>query len=155
MITGWLRVIPVFSNYGWKVVDVNPENGFRTEPYETPALGFIWLEKKLFMLNCLIRPTKKSESQRVILVGRSNWNILYLSPLCQTLPLSFFDVKKSSVPDQIGTLSQVGTKRSQKEAGPFKNFLSHVGTMYLSLVLKDIKRGFSPGGGGGGGGLNG
>ena len=49
-----------------------------------------------------------------------------------------------SVPDQIGTLSQVGTKRSQKEAGPFKNFLSHVGTMYLSLVLKVIKSGFSP-----------
>ena len=49
------------------------------------------------------------------------------------------------VPDQIGTLSQVGTKRSQKAAGPFKNFLSQVGTMYLSLVLKVIKRGFSPG----------
>ena len=38
-----------------------------------------------------------------------------------------------NVPDQIGTLSQVGTKRSQKEAGPFKNFLSHVGTMHLSF----------------------
>ena len=38
-----------------------------------------------------------------------------------------------NVPDQIGTLSQVGTERSQKEAGPFKNFLSHVGTMYLSF----------------------
>ena len=36
------------------------------------------------------------------------------------------------VPDQIGTLSQVGTKKISK-AGPFKNFLSHVGTLYFGF----------------------
>ena len=40
-------------------------------------------------LTWITRPTRKSESQRVILVGRSNWNILYLSPLCQTLSNGF------------------------------------------------------------------
>ena len=46
------------------------------------------------------------------------------------------------VPDQIGTLSQVGTKKSQKEAGPFKNFLSHVGTMFW--FSKSLREGFHP-----------
>ena len=47
------------------------------------------------------------------------------------------------VPDQVRTLSQVGTKRSQKEAEQFWNFMSHVGTMTQVFVLKVIKRGFS------------
>ena len=34
-----------------------------------------------------------------------------------------------NVPDQVGSLSQVGTKRSQKEAGPFWNFLSQMGPL--------------------------
>ena len=81
----------------WKVIDINQtRNGLKTEPCGTPALEFIWLDKKPFTFTCITRPTKKSESQRVILVERSNWNILYLSPLCQTLSNAFFDVKKSS-----------------------------------------------------------
>ena len=60
------------------------------------VLGFIWLEKKLFMLSCMIRPTRKSEIQRVILVGRSNWNILYLSPLCKTLSKAFSTSRKAA-----------------------------------------------------------
>ena len=81
----------------WKVIDVNQEsNGLRTEPCGTPALGLIWLDKKLFTLTCMSLPTQNSESQHVILVGRSNWKILNLSPLCQTLSKAFFDVKKSS-----------------------------------------------------------
>ena len=73
-----------------EVVDVNQEsNGLRTEPCGTPALGLIWVEKKMLTLTCIIWPSRKSESQRVILVGRSSWNILYLSPLCQTLSKAF------------------------------------------------------------------
>ena len=37
--------------------------------------------------------------------------------------------RKSLVPDQVKTLSQIGTKKISKEAGPFWNFLSHVGTV--------------------------
>ena len=44
----------------------------RTEPCGTPALGLIWPEKELFTLTGMSRPTRKSESQRVILVERSN-----------------------------------------------------------------------------------
>ena len=66
----------------WKIVDVNQKsNGSGLNPVETPTLGFIWLDKKPFTLTCITQPTKKSESQRAILVGRCNWNILYLSPL--------------------------------------------------------------------------
>ena len=80
----------------WKVVDINQEsNGLWTEPCETPALGFILLKEKLFTFTCMIRPTRKSESERVILVGRSNWNILYLSPLCQTLSKAFSASRKA------------------------------------------------------------
>ena len=74
----------------WKVIDVNEEiNGLRTELSGTPALGLIWLDRKFFTLTCMSRPTRKSESQRVILVGRSNWKILNLIPLCQTLSKAF------------------------------------------------------------------
>ena len=48
------------------------------------------------MLTYMIRPTRKSESQRVILVGKSNWNILYLSPLCQTLSKAFPTSRKAA-----------------------------------------------------------
>ena len=78
-----------------KVVDVNQAiNGLRTEPCGTPALGLIRLEKKLFTLTCMIRPTRKSKSQSVFLVGRSNRNILYLSPLCQILSKAFSTSRK-------------------------------------------------------------
>ena len=56
-----------------------------SEPCGTPALGLIWLNKKPFTLTCITQITRKCESQLVILVGRSSMNILYLSPLCQTL----------------------------------------------------------------------
>ena len=42
------------------------------------------------------QPSKKSESQRVILVGRSNWKILNLSPLCQTLSKAFSTSRKAA-----------------------------------------------------------
>ena len=81
----------------WKVIDVNQEsNGLRTEPCGTPALGLIWLDKKLFTLTCMSRPTRKSESQRVILVERSNWEILYLNPLCHTLSKAFSTSRKAA-----------------------------------------------------------
>ena len=81
----------------WKVVEVNQESkGLSTEPCGTPALGFIWLEKKPFMLTCVIWPTRKPESQDVILVGRSNWKILYLMPLCQTLSNAFSTSRKAA-----------------------------------------------------------
>ena len=48
------------------------------------------------MLTYITQPTKKSESQHVILVGRSNWNILYLSPLCQTLSKAFLMSRKAA-----------------------------------------------------------
>ena len=67
-----------------------------TEPCGTPALGFIWLDKKPFTLTCITWPTRESESQHVILVGRSNWNILYLSPLCQTLSSAFLTSRKAA-----------------------------------------------------------
>ena len=60
------------------------------------ALGLIWLDKKLFTLTCMSRPTRKSESQRVTLVGRSNWKILNLSPLCQTLSKAFTTSRKAA-----------------------------------------------------------
>ena len=42
------------------------------------------------------RPTKKSESKRVILVGGSNWKTLNLSPLCQTLSKAFTTSRKAA-----------------------------------------------------------
>ena len=58
--------------------------------------GLIWLDKKLFTLTCMSRLTRKSESQRVILVGRSNWKILNLSPLCQTFSKAFSTSRKAA-----------------------------------------------------------
>ena len=49
------------------------------------------------------------------------------------------------VPDQIGTLSQVGTKKISKGGRPFWNFLSQIGTITRIFVFRVIiKRGFSP-----------
>ena len=82
----------------WKIVDENQEsNGLRTEPCGTPALWFFGLiGNHSFKLTCITRPTEKSESQCVILVGKSNWNILYLSPLCQTLSKAFSTSRKAA-----------------------------------------------------------
>ena len=43
------------------------------------AKGLILSERKPFSLTWIIRPTRKSENQRVILVGRSSMKILYMS----------------------------------------------------------------------------
>ena len=87
----------LFVVRSWKVIDINQKNnGLRTEPSGTAASEFIWLDKKPFTLTCITRPTKKSESQCVILVERSNWNILYLSLLCQTLSNAFSMSRKAA-----------------------------------------------------------
>ena len=79
------------------IIDVNQEsNGLRTEPCGTLALRLIWLDKKFFALNCMSRPTRESESQRVISVARSNWKILNLSPFCQTLSKAFSTSRKAA-----------------------------------------------------------
>ena len=65
-------------------------------PVVHPALGLIWLEKKLSTLTYMSRPTRKSESQRVILVGRSTRKILNPSPLCQTLSKAFSTSRKAT-----------------------------------------------------------
>ena len=67
-----------------------------TEPCGTPALEFIWLDKKPLMLTCITQPTRKSDSQCVIFVVRSNWNILYLSLLRQTLSNAFSTSRKAA-----------------------------------------------------------
>ena len=49
------------------------------------------------------------------------------------------------VPGQIGTLNQVGKKRSQKEAGPFKNFLGpHRNHVLKFSFSKSLREGFHP-----------
>ena len=92
----WDRVL--FVVRCWKIVDVNQKsNGLMTEPCGTPALGFTWLDKKPFTLTCITWPTRKSESQRVSLVGRANWNTLYLSSLCQTFSNAFSTSRKAAI----------------------------------------------------------
>ena len=83
----------------WKIVDAKSEKVINSgqNPVESLFWGLFWLDKKPFTLTCITQPTKKSESQRVILVGRSNWNILYLSPLCQTLSNAFSISRKVHV----------------------------------------------------------
>ena len=94
----------------WKIIDVNQEsNGLRTEPCSTPSLGLIWLDKKLFTSTCMSRPTRKSESQLVILVERSNWKILNLSPLCQTLSKAFSTSRKAATVVLCSCLCEVQT----------------------------------------------
>ena len=77
-----------------------PENNILKPFKGSVASGFSTLmngmcqDKKPFTLTCITRSTRKSESQCVILVGRSNWNILYLSQLCQTLSNPFSTSRK-------------------------------------------------------------
>ena len=59
-------------------------------------MGLILSETKAFTLSWITWPTRKSESQRVILVGRSSIKILYLSPLCQTLSTAFSMSRKAA-----------------------------------------------------------
>ena len=49
--------------------------------------------------NCYVNlyyMANQNAESRVILVGRSNWNILYLSPLCQTLSNAFSTSRKAA-----------------------------------------------------------
>ena len=92
----WEREFCLWCRVGRSLTWIRKSNGLRTEPCGTPALGFIWLDKKPCTLTCITRPTKTSESQWVILVGRSNWNILYVSPLCQTLSNAFSTSRKAA-----------------------------------------------------------
>ena len=81
--------------FGKSLTYIRKSNGLRTEPCGTPAMGLILSERKPFTLTWITLPTKKSESQRVILVGRSSIKILYLSPLCQTLSKAFSTSRKA------------------------------------------------------------
>ena len=82
--------------FGKSLRYIRKSSGLRTEPYETPVMGLILSERKPFMLTWTTRPTGKSESRRVILVGRSSMKILYLSPLCQTLSKAFPASRKAA-----------------------------------------------------------
>ena len=82
--------------FGKWLTYIRKSNGLSTEPCGTPAMGLILSERKPFTLTWIIRPTRKSESQRVILVGRSSIKILYLSPLCQTLSKAFSTSRKAA-----------------------------------------------------------
>ena len=68
----------------------------RQNPVEPLLWGSFGWTRNHLRLTCITRPTKKSESQRVMLVGRSNWNILYLSSLCQTLSSAFLASRKAA-----------------------------------------------------------
>ena len=82
--------------FGKSLTYIRKSNGLSTEPCGTPATGLILSERKPFTLTWITRPTRKSESQRVILVGRSSMKILYLSPLCQTLSKAFSTSRKAA-----------------------------------------------------------
>ena len=82
--------------YFTKFMRKRKSNGLRTEPCGTPAKGLILSERKPFTLTWIMRPTRKLESQRVILVGRSSMKILYLSPLCQTLSKAFSTSRRAA-----------------------------------------------------------
>ena len=92
--TNWDSEFCLWCGFSRLLTWIRKSNGLRTEPCGTPALGSIWLGRKPFTLTCITRPTRKQESQCVILVGRYNWNILYLSPLCQTLSKAFSTSRK-------------------------------------------------------------
>ena len=47
-------------------------------------------------IGCITQPNRKSESQRVILVGSSNRNIIFLSPLCQSLSNAALTARKAA-----------------------------------------------------------
>ena len=66
----------------WKIVDVNQESsGLRTEP----CFGVYLVGQETIHVDL-----------NFILVERSNWNVLYLSPLCQTLSNSFSTSRKAA-----------------------------------------------------------
>ena len=83
--------------FGKSLTYIRKKNELRTERFGTPAMGLILSERKPFTLTWITRSTRKSESQRVILVGRSSMKILYLSPLCQTLSKALSTSRKAAI----------------------------------------------------------
>ena len=62
-----------------------------------PAEPLLWgylVGQETINIDLITRTNRESESQRVILVGRPNWNILYMSPLCQMLSNAFSTSRK-------------------------------------------------------------
>ena len=92
----WDREFCLCCGVRRSLTSIRKSNGLRTEPCGTPALRLISVEEKLLMLTCMIWPTRKSESQRVILVGRSSLEYFIPESIVPNIVKSFFDVKKSS-----------------------------------------------------------
>ena len=65
----------MWSGFGKSMTYIRKSNGLRAELCRTPAMGLILSERKQFTLTWKTRPTRKSESQRVILVGTSSMKI--------------------------------------------------------------------------------
>ena len=64
-------------------------------PVVHPLWGWFDWKRNYSRWPVWVGQTGKSESQRVILVGRSSWKILYLSPFCQTLSKAFSMSRKA------------------------------------------------------------
>ena len=92
----WDLEFCLWWGFGKPLTYIRKSIGLRTQPCGTPAMALIWSERKPFTLTWITRPTRKSESHRVILVGMSSMNILYLSPLCQTLSKAFSTWRKAA-----------------------------------------------------------
>ena len=95
-LANWDFEFCLWWGFGKSLTHIKKSNGLRTEPCGTPAIGLILSKRQPFTLTWITWPTRKSESQRVILVGRSSMKILYPSPLCQTLSKVFSTSRKAA-----------------------------------------------------------
>ena len=89
----WNSEFCLWWGFGKSLTYIRKSNRLGTKPCGTPAMGLILSERKPFTLAWI---TRKLESQRVILVGRSRIQILHLSPLCQTLSKTFSTSRKTA-----------------------------------------------------------
>ena len=81
----------------WKVVDVNQEsNGLRTEPCGTPAFRVDLGREQTVDVDLYDTANQKVREPTCHFAGKSSWNILYLSPLCQTLSKAFSTSRKTA-----------------------------------------------------------
>ena len=79
----WEREFCLWCGVGRSLRLISKSSGLRTEPYRTPALEFIWLdEKPLISVDLDYTANYKIRESTCHFGGSSNWNILYLSPLC-------------------------------------------------------------------------
>ena len=92
----WNFEFCLWWGFGKSLTYIRKSNGLRAEPCGAPAMGLILSEREPFALTWITRPTRKLESQCVILVGRSSMKILFLSPLCQTLSKAFSTSRKAA-----------------------------------------------------------